>query len=88
MCVIGFYDTIILFYCISLVYENKTYIYYYYYYYIEICQISNITAFRITIGSFVMNHLVCSSIDVTDPSIDIWREFEVYLRENVFLFTK
>ena len=27
MCVICFYDTIILFYCISLVYENKTYIY-------------------------------------------------------------
>ena len=27
MCVLCFYDTIILFYCIPLVYENKTYIY-------------------------------------------------------------
>ena len=29
MCVICFYDTNILFYCIPLVYENKTYIYIY-----------------------------------------------------------
>ena len=36
MCVICFYDTIILFYCIPLVYEYKTFIYIYIYIYIYI----------------------------------------------------
>ena len=49
--------------------------YYYYSYYIETQQIINITAFRITIGSHFV--LKPSIIDVTVPSIEIWREFEV-----------
>ena len=75
--------TIIYYFYYYYLYYNY---YYYYSHYIEICQISNIAAFRITISShFVMKSGQFSHC-VTDPSIEIWREFEVYLRENVFLF--